>query len=706
VRQLGNWRSGWIAAFLAFVLFVGVAAAPIALHGKATPPWDQAAQKVAPVSLTATPSITPVTLAKTAQPIEPEQPPAAAGTHDSARMAALVAGEDLRLRTLLHHIGRLTYPEVVTGSGQYDMSSGVLSSGVSTLVLPGPANYTIADLQSAGAVVPLTQGGFLLVYSVLVGSGASLTLGGSSVPRLLMEASDSGFTSLVTWGGTLSLYGEFPESPLTIMSWNRKTNLPADDRSYGRPYIRAVGGKLDLKNVRASYLGFWSGRTGGVAWTGISSRASTGSATSSMFIRNTYGAFVSRSNHVEFLDDLFQQNELDGLRLHRNALNSTVVNSAAARNGGNGFVVSRGATGNVLRGDLAINNGSNGFLLNGQSLARGAGPDGGQTTASVGTVLENSNAQNNARTGILLEGGSGTIIRANLVCGPVAGIAVRQGATDTFIVGNEVRCGGRVALSIGPGVTGTTVARNLLTNARIGMLIRNSPGVRIMNNSITATNVFGISVRGVSPGVVGTDNVIAGKGLQAIDTRAGALEPTMLRTDVSGWSHRASVSLVSYLRYHPLITTWLIILVLVVLSTFFVRIKRRPVRPYAYTVPWTPAVKGFGHLESELEPIVPSTPAVPVPVPPARRPSKTPRPTPVPVAAMASNALIWHPFAEYANQATNEPPESIAAAASVISPDPGLKPEKSTPFWNWLADGSWAGEEARLGRVADQESPA
>jgi hypothetical protein len=73
---------------------------------------------------------------------------------------------------------------------------------------------------------------------------------------------------------------------------------------------------------------------------------------------------------------------------------------------------------------------------------------------------------------------------------------------------------------------------------------------------------------------------------------------------------------------------------------------------------------------------------------------------------MASNALIWHPFAEYAKQATNEPPESIAAAASVISPDPGLKPEKSTRFWNWLADGSWAGEEARPGRVADQESPA
>jgi parallel beta-helix repeat protein len=713
-----------MAAFLALVLVVIVAAMPIALHGNTTPPWDQAAEKAAPISLVATPSITPVTLAKTAQPIEPEQPPAAAGTHDSARMAALVAGEDLRLRTLLHHISRLAYPEVVTGSGQYDVSSGVMSSGVSTLVLPGPANYTIADLQSAGAVVPLTQGGFLLVYSVLVGSGATLTIGGSSVPRLLMEASDTGFTSLVTWGGTLSLYGESPQSPLTIMSWNRKTNLPADDHRYGRPYIRAVGGKLDLRNVLASYLGFWSGRTGGVAWTGISSRASTGSATSSMFIGNTYGAFVSRSNHVEFLDDLFQQNELDGLRLHRSALNSTVVNSAAVRNGGNGFVVSRGATGSVLRGDLAIHNGSNGFLLNGQSLARGAGPDGGQTTSSVGTVLENSNAQNNARTGILLEGGSGTVIRANLVCGPVTGIAVRQGAIGTFIVGNEVRCGGRVALSIGPGVTGTTVAGNILTNARIGMLIRNSPGVRILNNRITGMSVFGISARGVSPGVVGTDNVIAGKGLQPIDTRAGASDPTMLRTDLTGWSHRSSVTLLTYLRYHPLITTWLIILVLVVLSTFVVRIKRSPARPYAFTMAWANAADGFAHHESELAPIVQSTPGVPIPVRPARRPRITPHPKRVPVAAMAANAVIWRPFGEYANQpgaltgsepavapssaTQGEPSELKAAVAPLISRDPTPRPDKSAPthFWNWLADGSWAGEQAMPGRVADQESPA
>src|ERR1700682_5803567 len=111
-------------------------------------------------------------------------------------------------------------------------------------------------------------------------------------------------------------------------------------------------------------------------------------------------------------------------------------------------------------------------------------------------------------------------------------MAVRAGATGTIVVGNNVRCGGRVALSIGPAVTGTTVAGNTFDAARIGILIRNSPGVRIMNNRITEITVFGISVRGPSPGVVGNDNLIAGRGFQPIDTRGGADAPTFRTTDV------------------------------------------------------------------------------------------------------------------------------------------------------------------------------
>jgi hypothetical protein len=573
---------GRLAAVLALILFAAAATLPwlLQLYTSSqripSPPWVQAARRTAVVPLTPASALPAVQLSSIARPVRPDEAPASLRVTDAARMAALVASEDNRLRTLVHHAGTLVAPVVIP-----------LRNGVPTLVLPArPAAYTVSDLQTAHAVVPQQGGGLVLVDSVLVAPGATLQLGGTGLPTLLMDSSGARFTSLVTWGGTLALTGAGPQAPLTIMGWDRGTGKSVTNSGYGRPYIRAVGGRLELRYVRASSLGFWSGRTGGVAWTGVSRRTATGGAVSSTFTGDTYGAFVSRGDRVDFTDDRFEGNELDGLRLHRNAVNSTVAASAAARNGGNGFAVGRGATGDVLRGDLSVHNLGNGFLLNGQPLVSGASPSGGRTTASVGTIVEGSDAEANGRAGIIVEGGSGTVVRSNVVCGPVTGIAVRAGATGTLVAGNDVRCGGRVALSIGPAVTGTTVAENTFRQARIGLLIRNSPGVRIVDNRFTEISLFGISVRGSSPGVVGDGNVISGLGFQPIDTRGGAAAPLITNSDLTNWHHRSDLTLLGYLRYHPILTTWLGIVMLVAVCWIVIHRRHRPARPYRYTVPW------------------------------------------------------------------------------------------------------------------------
>lgn len=605
-------RWGWVANGSALVVIVGLAALPFLLQSQAKPAWQRAAEQTAPTSISG--GFVPLPKPQLSALVTPAPTgqPAAAPKIDTVEAAALVAGEDQRLRFLIHHIGRLIYPTVLQSPSQVDPRTGATRIGLPTLVLPGPSSYTITDLHSAGAVLPLTQGGYILVDNVLVGPGATLTLGGAGFPLLLMARSATGFTSLVTWGGALTISGASSTQPLTIIGWDQTLHKPAIDDGQGRPYIRDVGGRLDLQYVKASSLGFWSGRTGGVAWTGISSHASTGSAVSSVFTGNTYGAFVARSSGVVFTDDLFETNDLDGLRLHRNADGSKVTKSAAARNGGNGFVVSRGATGNSLNGDLAIGNGANGFLIDGMPLVAGASPSGDGAQATIGTVLDTSEATGNARTGILVEGGSGTVVARNIVCASITAIAVRAGAINTFVARNEVTCGGRVAMSVGPQVTGTTIAANLFSNARIGLLIHNSAGVRIIANRFTGISVFGISVRGASPGVVGNDNVIAGRGFQAIDTRGGAVSPSIVTSDVTGWQHRSSLSLIGELRYHPILTTWLVILVLVFVATIATRFRLRPARPYRYTVPWRPsfqaaapvAASANGHAHASAEELV------------------------------------------------------------------------------------------------------
>jgi hypothetical protein len=61
--------------------------------------------------------------------------------------------------------------------------------------------------------------------------------------------------------------------------------------------------------------------------------------------------------------------------------------------------------------------------------------------------------------------------------------------------------------------------------------------------------------------------------------------------------------LLGELRYHPILDTWLAILILVVVSSIAARLRRRPARPYSYTVPWRPAAQPTNGLHA-IEPAV------------------------------------------------------------------------------------------------------
>ena len=103
-----RWPKGAIANGLATAFLVGLAVSPIAFRGTFTPPWVQSAERAAAVPLGPAAAALPgIKLSPVATPVDGELEPALLPTLDSTHMAALVAGEDLRLRTLLHHARRL-----------------------------------------------------------------------------------------------------------------------------------------------------------------------------------------------------------------------------------------------------------------------------------------------------------------------------------------------------------------------------------------------------------------------------------------------------------------------------------------------------------------------------------------------------------------------------------------------------------------------
>ncbi len=563
-------------ALLALLIFGGLAALPWLHPLNATPPWVLQAKTAVPVKLPpAPPKLAPVKLSSFSEPVDPRGPRARVPAASSTVLSDLVTSQNNLMRRLLNSSYHITTPTILD-----------LPNSLPALVLPArPAPYTLADLATAGVAVPWDRPGwYLLADAVFVAPSATLDIGGAGLGNLLLGSSGAGFTWIATWGGTITLAGS-ATNPLSVAGWDEAANHPAQPSNAGRPYIRAIGGQLNAEYVHFSNLGFWSGPTGGVAWTGTSGVAASGEAIGSTFTGDTYGAFASDSYHVRFIDDLFESNQLDGLRLHRGADNSTATGSAAVRNGEDGFVVSR-ADDDVLRGDVAENNGSDGFLLDGEPVDSGASPSGRQSVPSTGSVLARSKSAGNGHYGVEVDGGVGTVVEDNAVCSSSTAISLRLGAVDTSVVGNQVACGSRVDLAVGPAVTDTTVSGNSLSGARIGILIRTSPNIRLLNNRLAGLSIFGIALHGASPGVSGDGNVIAGDGFSPVEAADGASSPSLANSNLSAWKRRTTPSVIGYLRFHPLLALWLMSLFVVAVSVAITRTRRRPPRPYAHIVSW------------------------------------------------------------------------------------------------------------------------
>jgi hypothetical protein len=566
----------WPLAVAAVSVFCLLAAMPVilpALHLQLQPVAAKTSHGVTLLPAPTAPH--PVSLPSVARPIGPGQRPASLPAVNGTREAAAVSAEDSRIRIVLHDAGHIYQPEVIPTRG-----------ALPTLVLTaGQGRYTAAQLVQYGALVMLPDDAALLLDNVFVSTNARLSLGGPTLRTLYLDNGSGGFATIVAWGGNLSFQGSVSR-PLTIMGWDRTINAPAADAGGGRSYIREVGGKMTLSNVRVSALGFWSGRTGGVAWTGLTASPSTGGATRSTFTGNTYGAFVSRGSGLVFHDDLFEYNELDGLHIHRYSVNSSVVSSSASRNGGNGFIVSPATTNTRLEDDVSEDNAKDGFFINGKPLATGASASGGSVAPGSGTVIKDSAALDNDEIGILVEGGTGTVIEGDQVCASITAIAVRNDVTDAVLTGNDIRCDPRSGFSIGPVTPGLMVSGNTVVGPRTGFLVSDSGPVELDNNRVTGATVFGVSARGMSSKVTGVGNVISGSGFRAIDARADATTPALSATNVSAWVYHGKVSFWSYLRFHPLAALWLGISILVLLTWAWSRRRRLPPHPYPASTRW------------------------------------------------------------------------------------------------------------------------
>jgi hypothetical protein len=497
------------------------------------------------------------------------------------RQSGLLEAEDRRLLDLV--------AAVPFGAPPYTVGEG----RDATLVLtPIGRDYGLPDLEALGAAVPGPDGSVDVVRHVLVAPGALLRVLAPGT-TLRLRSDGGGFVSLVAWRSTLVLAGE-PEAPLTITSWSPGSGAPDPSPVDGRAYLRTAGGSMTLDHVQATDLGFWSGRTGGVAWTGSSRAAGSGSVTGSTFARCHYGLFASGSRDLTITDSAFVDNAVDGLALHRRAVGTQVSGGRATGNGRNGISADLGTEDVRLSGVDASRNAVSGISFSGAPLAVGPSAGGGSTRTFGGLTVIGGRADGNGSTGVRVVQSSAVSISGLAVSGSRDGIVLVGTRFPTMVRHTVVQGTRRFGISLQDGVA--RLADDRVGNSMTAFRLEDADAA-VQTNDVRAASHYGVSVSGASAGSVVAANTLAGRGPAAVDTYRldGGADVRITGNDADRWTVDEDdwVYWSRFVPRHPMVVLWVVVLLVPALASL--RGRRR--RPSPGTLPYRDGERALPRLQ-------------------------------------------------------------------------------------------------------------
>lgn len=506
-----------------------------------------------------------------------------------------------------------------------------------TLVLPARNEaYSMADLLSLApnAFRQQADGVYLLSESVAVLAGASLTLASPEPTKRLNLRLESGaerFVSVVALGGSLTLGGS-EASKVSITSWDSTQMGPDTNTVDGRAYIRVIGGHASFTHSDVSYLGFWSGNTGGLSLTGTDAvgtfskeqptAAETEAAGGGARIlpeaelasltaksaqdysvvtagidnlrvsNNAFGLFVANARDVVIKDTIVSDSLVDGLVLHRFVTDATITGTTSSGNAVDGFSIGRSTGGISFEGIQARDNGRNGMSLDGRPLADGPNAVGAAVDAYGGNQVSGGSFERNVRYGIEVIGGSGMTVRNNRLFRNEVGIVAADGAQGVRITNNTLLNQVRQAIAVRDAGSAAEVTGNSIDGADTGIYVRDA-SANVRGNTLDNISNHGITLLGNVQETSVEANFVAGNGTTPIWS-AAATGARLGENDVLGWVPAYTVERVVKSVFQPLTFIWFVLAALLFV-TAVARGKNaeRVLRsPYADQVPLSSLSRG------------------------------------------------------------------------------------------------------------------
>lgn len=372
-----------------------------------------------------------------------------------------------------------------------------------TIVLPPRAEaYSLVEIQQQiPDAFEQSDGAVLVKASIEVPAGVHLVIDGAT-PNVRLVSSSDRFATIIARGGTVTVSGT-EQAPVAVTSWDPVTNSVDSEPNDGRAFLLTLGGRMDISHSDVGFLGFGTGTSSGAAWRssehsdGEEGDRARGDVTATTFHNNWFGSYTYEAEGMRWISNTFADNEAYGFDPHDLSNNFLVEGNTAYGNGRHGFIFSRGCDNNVLRGNTAYNNRGHGFMID-------DGRSEDTTTASArrlpsnDNILEANRAYNNDGSGIEIEGGTGTIIRDNILTGNHVGVRIKNEAS-AVVRDNRIADSALAGIDVFAGNGTVSIRDNTVTGGWAGIALGKEDAATLSGNQLSGAS---------------TDTAIAGKAIR------------------------------------------------------------------------------------------------------------------------------------------------------------------------------------------------
>lgn len=391
-------------------------------------------------------------------------------------------------------------------------------------VIPRGSTVTLDQLVARGSATRIDAATVLVTRSLFVARGAvlDLTAPGQSI-RLL--SGEHGSVTVVAWGGTVTLAGT-EASPVGLTSWDEEAGRSDIDVADGRSYLRVHEGTLTIDHANVADLGFWSGRTGGLAVTGTLASPSSATVTHSVITGQHIGLYLAFAAAPTIDDTLVRASSAQAVVLANGTVSPTVGASTLTGSGGDGLDVRPGVDDVTLTGSTVTRNGGYGIRADGRPQADGANSSGFSVEGSWGMSVDGSTIGDNRAGGLWVRGTGGVALEGNTI-----------------------------------------------DQRTVGLRLTDAQGT-VAQNTVHVEPGSGIVLEGAATAVTARANLVTGEGPAAIrlpEDDAGTVAEA--GNDTTGWTGRWEALL--WVEAHPLALLWGLLLVIPIVGIGFVFYRMR-----------------------------------------------------------------------------------------------------------------------------------